>query len=72
MTGWIVLAAVAPVVIAVLGYFGKRLVDKNDAAHDRLWGVVEEVRSDVGELKVGQGKIEAKIDMLIQNGKSDG
>ena len=72
MTGWIVLAAVAPVVIAVMGYFGKRLVDKNDAAHDRLWGVVEEVRSDVGELKVGQGKIEAKIDMLIQNGKSDG
>ena len=68
MTGWIVLASVTPVVLAVVGYFVKRLVDKNDAAHDRLWGVVEEVRSDVGDLKVGQGKIEAKLDMLIKNG----
>ena len=70
--GWIILAAVAPVVLAVLGYFGQRLVARNDAAHDKLWGEVKEIRVDVAELKTGQANINGKLDILVNGRGKDG
>ena len=70
--GWIILAAVAPVVIAVFGYFGQRLVARNDAAHDKLWGEVKEIRVDVAELKTGQANINGKLDILVNGRGKDG
>ena len=66
--GWIILAAVAPVVITVFGFFAKRLIDRNDAAHERLWAEVKGVQCELGDLKVGQAEIKAQLGILIKNG----
>ena len=69
---WIIFGVVAPVVLAVLGYFAKRLIDRNDAAHERLWGEVKAVNVELGDLKVGQAEIKAQLRILIKNGEHNG
>ena len=69
---WVILATVAPVVLAVLGFFAKRLIDRNDAAHERLWGEVKDMRCEIGELKIGQAEIKAQLGIIIKNGGHDG
>ena len=69
--GLIVLAAVMTVIFALGGWIGKRLVERNDAAHERLWDEVKDMRVEIGDLKVGQAEIKAQLGILIKNGGSD-
>ena len=69
----VIIIPVATVVLAVLGYFGQRLVARNDNAHEKLWGAVNDLRQDFAELKAGQSEINGKLDILVNGrGKSDG
>ena len=70
--GLIVLAAVMTVIFALGGWIGERLVERNDAAHERLWDEVKDMRVEIGDLKVGQAEIKAQLGILIKNGGSDG
>ena len=70
--GLIVLAAVMTVIFALGGWIGKRLVERNDTAHERLWDEVKDLRVEIGDLKVGQAEIKAQLGILIKNGGGDG
>ena len=70
MTGWIILAAVAAPGLSVLGWFLVRLVKQNDEAHKSMQSDIGELKDDTTELKVGQARMESKLDLLVEDRKN--
>lgn len=60
-----------PIVLATLLSVAGWLVKRNEDQHERLDAAIRDLKTeDIGGLKVGQARIESKVDILLEDRKN--
>ena len=66
----IIVAPAGGIVVAVLSWLLVRVVHQNDEAHKAMQSDIGELKDDTTELKVGQARMESKLDLLVEDRKN--